>query len=171
MQRRLNESTEKSQKVKKLLWSYRLCWIFRNGRFSWECPKKYPKGPKPDFQKRAYGLGVSDKIRKIKILQTGKMSILYCKNRIWSPSEDLQKQKNWRIHITGYQICKFNIWWKNAESYDLRYLPRRSVTAEVRSGSFRLRFLRKLLRFDRFGKIKWLKLVPGQVGVPDGIGG
>ena len=66
-QRRLDESTEKYKKVKKLLWSYRLCWIFKNERFDWECPKKCPmrilwKRPK---------VGVLDKsVRKNKITQS-----------------------------------------------------------------------------------------------------
>ena len=145
-----------------------------------------------NFQKRAFQLRVSEKVPKGNFTRTTKSEhiswecpqkqdkskfykkvknrLCIVKNRRRPLPQDLQKQKNWRIHNAGYQICKFNIWWKNAESYDLRYLPRRSVTAEVRHGPFRLRFLRKLLCFDRFWKIKLLKLGPGQVGVPDGIG-
>ena len=35
---------KRTKKLKKLLWSYRWCWISKSECFSWECPKKYPKG-------------------------------------------------------------------------------------------------------------------------------
>ena len=146
-----------------------------------------------NFQKQAFQLRVSEKLPKGNFTRTNKSEHVswecskkqdkskFCKNikfrlcivknrRRWA-SQDLQKHKNWRIHITGYQRCKFSIWWKNAESYDLRCLPRRSLTAEVRSGARRAHFLRKLLWIYRFGKINVFKMEPGEVGVRDGIGG
>ena len=122
----------------------------KSEHISWECPKKQDKAK---FYKKV------------------KLRLCIVKNRGWWPSQDLQKQKKWRIHNAGYQRCKFNIWWKNAESYDLRYLPRRSLTAEVRSGARGVHFLRKLLWIYRFWKMNVIKLEPGKVGVRDGIGG
>ena len=121
----------------------------KSERLSWECPKKQDNS---NFYKNI------------------KSRLCIAKNRVWAPAEILLKQKKWRMYNAGYQICKIKIRWKNAKSYDLRYLPRRSVTAEVRCGLFRGRFLEKLLCFDHFWKITLLKLEPGQVGVPDGIG-
>ena len=146
-----------------------------------------------NFQKRAFQLRVSEKVPKGNFTRTTKSEhiswecpkkqdnskfykkvksrLCIVKNGRRPPPQDLQKQKNWRIHNAGYQICKFNIWWKNAESYDLRYLPRRSVTAEVRPGASGLHFLRKLLWIYRFWKINVLKMDPGKVGVRRRIGG
>ena len=64
MQRRLNESTEKYQKVKKLLWIYRLCQSFKNERFEWECPKKCPTGIS---QGRPKASDLAESVRKNKI--------------------------------------------------------------------------------------------------------
>ena len=118
---------------------------------SWECSKKQDKS---------------------KFCKNIKFRLCIVKNRRWPPSEDLQKHKNWRIHITGYQSCKFGIWWwKNAESYDLICLPRRSLTAEVRAGARGAHFLRKLLWIYRFGKINVFMMDPGEVGVRGRIRG
>ena len=117
---------------------------------SWECPKKQDKS---------------------KFCKNIKKWLCIVKNRRRPPSQNLRKHKNWRIHITGYQSCKFGIWWKNAESDDLRCLPRRSLTAEVRSGARKAHFLRKLPWIYRFWKINVYKMEPGEVGVRDGIGG
>ena len=117
---------------------------------SWECPKKQDKS---------------------KFCKNIKIRLCIVKNRRRPPSQDLQKQKNWRIHNAGNQICKFSIWWKNTKSYDLRYLPRRSLTLEVRSGARGAHFLRKLLWIYRFWKINVVRSGPGKVGVRDGISG
>ena len=146
-----------------------------------------------NFQKQAFQLRVSEKVPKGNFTRTSKSEhnswecskkqdkskfcknikfrLCIVKNRIWPPAENLQKQKNWRIHITGYQSCKFGIWWKNAESDDLQCLPRGSLTAEVRSGARKAHFLRKLLWIYRFRKKNVLRGGPGEVGVRDGIGG
>ena len=146
-----------------------------------------------NFQKQAFQLRVSEKVPKGNFTRTTKSehiswecpkkqdnSIFYKKvknrlciviNRRRPLHQDLQKQKKWRIHNTGYQRCKFNIWWKNVENDDLRCLPRRSLTSEVRSGARKAHFLRKLLWIYRFWKINVLRYQAGKVGVRDGIGG
>ena len=146
-----------------------------------------------NFQKQAFQLRVSEKVPKGTFTRTSKSEhnswecskkqdkskfcknikfrLCIVKNRIWPPGQDLQKQKNWRIHNAGYQICKFNIWWKNAESYDLRCLPRRLTRAAKRRGARKVHFLRKLLWIYRFWKINVFKMEKGEVGVRDGIGG
>ena len=147
MQRRLSESTEKYEKVKKkLLWSYRLCWIFRTIRFSWECPQKTPKGhfARPTKNEH-FSWERPQKQDKSKFHEKVKIRLCIVNNRRWPPPQDLQKRKNWRIHITGYQRCKSSIWWKNAKSYDLRCLPRRLTRSAKRRGAPRGNFLRKLL--------------------------
>ena len=155
-----------------MLWIYRLCWIFKNRRFSWECRKKWPKG---NFTRTTQSEHISwecpKKQDKSKFCKNIKIWLCIVKNRRRPLSQNLQKHKNWRIHITGYQSCKFSIWWKNAESYDLRCLPCRSLRLEVRGGARKAHFLRKLLWIYRFEKINLFKIEPGQVGVRDGIGG
>ena len=98
----------------------------KSERLSWECPKKQDNSK---FYKKI------------------KSRLCIAKNRKWTLSQILQKIKKWRIYITGYQICKIKIRWKNAEAIDLRYLPRRSARPQHRRRPFRLRFLRKLLCF------------------------
>ena len=110
-----------------------------------------------NFQKRAFRLRVSEKVPKGNFTRTTKSERLswecpkkqdkpkigkkiksrWCiaKNRKWTLSQILQKIKKWRIYITGYQICKIKIRWKNAERIDLRYLPRRSAVSEVPRGA------------------------------------
>ena len=146
-----------------------------------------------NFQKQAFQLRVSEKVPKGNFTRTSKSEhnswecskkqdkskfcknikfrLCIVKNRRRPASQNLQKHKNWRIHITGYQSCKFSIWWKNAESDDLRCLPRRSLRPEVRGGAPKAHFLRKLLWIYRFQKKNVLRGGPGEVGVRDGIGG
>ena len=124
--------------------------LTQSEHISWECPKKQDK---------------SKNYKKVKI------RLCIVKNRRRPPSQDLQKYKNWRIHITGYQSCKFGIWWKNAASDDLRCLPRRSLPSEVRAGACKAHFLRKLRWIYRFRKKNVLRGGPGEVGVRGRIGG
>ena len=67
MQRRLSESTEEYKKVKKNCYEVIDYVEFsKNGRFSWECPQKHPKG---NFQGRAKASILVESVRKNKIIQ------------------------------------------------------------------------------------------------------
>ena len=172
MRRRFSESTEKYQKVKKNCYEViDYVGFSKTGVLAESVCKNAQRALRPDKQSEHFSWESPQKQDKSKFYEKVKIRLCIVNNRRRPPIHYLQKQKNWRIHNAGYQICKFNIWWKNAKSYDLRYLPRRSVTAEVRGGAPKAHFLRKLLWIYRFWKIKLLKIEPGKVGVRGGIGG
>ena len=66
MQRRLNESTEKYQKVKNCYEFIDNVKISKNERFNWECPKKCPKGTSLGRPKAS---DLAESVRKNKIIQ------------------------------------------------------------------------------------------------------
>ena len=172
MQRRLSESTEKYQKVKKTAMKLSIMLNFQKRAFKLRVSTKTPKRHFSQTSKSEhFSWECPQKQDKSKFCKKVKNRFCIVNNRRWPPSQDLQKQKNWRIHNAGYQICKSSIWWKNAKSYDLRYLPRRLLRLAKRGGAQEAHFLRKLLWFYKLGKTKVLKIVPGKVGVRGGIGG
>ena len=172
MQRRLNESTEKYQKVKKTAMNLPIMLNFQKRAFQLRVFEKVPKG---DFTRPTKSEHISWECPK---KQDNSKFYKKVKNRLCivkiGDGHCIKIYKNKKIGGFITPAIKYA-----NSTYDEK-MPKATicdtchadpVTSEVRSGARGAHFLRKLLWIHGFWKINVFKMDPGEVGVRDGIGG